>query len=55
MKCLKAGRWQRRIDNLQRQGFGDCDEIGIHVLGEMQEAGLVLSKDFVVVRGTCMV
>jgi len=55
MKCLKAGRWQRRVNQLLREKFGDCDEVGMKVIKEMKAKGLVIGKDFVVVRGTCMI
>ena len=53
MNCITAGRWQKRVDQLLAEGYGDCDKIGLKVLEEMKASGLILGKDMVVCRGTC--
>ena len=52
-KARIANKWQRRVNELVKADYGDCDQIGVKVLKEMQAQGLVLGKDMVVVRGTC--
>lgn len=55
MKCLKQGReakkWQRRAEELYKDGYGDCDKISVKLVREMESQGLKLGIDFVVVRG----
>ena len=51
MKCLKAGRWQKRAKHLYRGGYGDCDKISMKIVEEMKAQGLVVGKDFVAVHG----